>query len=574
MNRFQAWLWTRKWILLAIAPFLLVWGVIFSRYHTFPSPVVGGDEWAQFGIVMHIWQGNPPWTDSMILGEYAFRDWLMYVIVAVISRVTLVSPLQTAILFPLTFLVVGAAAMYGIGRRTLKHEGLAVLLAIAWMGFGPTLEFKSSAFAAMATVPVALYFLVSQDGSLRRRLYLGLAYGAASLSYLVAFFGLTAILLVFFALDARRSFVKAFGSWFPTALVAMPIVVAMWGPLIVVYGGRVVNAANLYGDAGHGWGFTRATYVWRDLFFVYPNEFPPAFSALFTLAMSLLAAGGVYAAWRQRESHGGKYALVLLGVGLVGTFHYLVTEPLWGTNLVFFRFPKIFLHLAQILLALQAIVFLAARKTNRIGQAGVSAAGAFVIAGALILVPTYVSPDDAAAASEDELSRTILAMAAFVVQETPKDAVILGLDHESFVINGLTGRHVVVERRTHANVFVDMNQRYADAIVMMYGANRANATQLLDRYHVTHAYKGFYFERNWEVVPMFTTPDHAQYWRDNGIEFVEEMRPYDPAPGESEFFPVIRAIPPSTTDAPIYHELHVVYAGKVGNETRMAIYAR
>lgn len=574
MNRFQVWLWTRKWILLAIAPFLLVWGIVFSRYHTFPSPVVGGDEWAQFGIVMHIWQGNPPWSDSMLAGEYAFRDWLLYVLVAFVSRVTFIPPLQTAILFPLVFLVVGAVAMYGIGLRTLRHEGLAVLMAVAWMGFGPSLEFKSSAFAAMATVPVAIYFLASQDGTLRRRIYLGLAYGAASLSYLVAFFGLTAILLVFFALDARKSFVQAFRSWLPSALVAMPIVLAMWGPLILVYKGRVVNAANLYGDAGHGWGFTRATYVWRDLFFAYPSELPPAFSALFTLAMSLLALGGVYAAWKQRESHGGKYALALLGVGLVGAFHYVVTEPLWNTNLVFFRFPKIFLHLAQILLAFQAIVFLARRKTQRIQTGSLTSAGVFLAVGALVLAPTYVSPDDAAAVTQTELSQLMFEMADFVVTQTPEDAVILALDHESFTINALTGKHVVVARRTHANVFVDMNERYADAIVMMYGSNRTKANELMDQYHVTHAYKGIYFERNWDIVPMFTTPPYAQYWRDNGIQFVEERRPYDPAPGESEFFDVIRAVPPTTTDAPVYDEMRIVFDGQIGGVTQMAIYER
>lgn len=561
----KAWLARRAWLLLATGPFVLFWFITYSRYQALPDSLLGGDMWQQFGIVMHIWSGNAPWTDSMFVGEWAFRDWLMYALVAGISRVTFLPPLTVAIYWPLVPLVIGGAALYGIGKSMFRHEGMGLTMAVLWMGFMPFMGFQSSNLAAMATVPVALYFLVTQDGSLKRRVFLGLAYGAASLSYLVAFFGLSLLLLLSFIERWVRAGARdAWRAHWPVAAVASPIILALWAPILLVYHARVRNASNLFGDNGHGLPLAEALGPLRATFLDT--------SSVFLVAMGLLAALGVYAAWRQRESHGGKWALLVLIVGLAGSYHYVLTEPLVHTNLVHFRYPKVFLRLASVLLAAQALHFLATSRLRAPASGTVvTLALGVALVGSGFLTVSALSPFDENATASDAKSDATFAAAAWLVKETPKDAVFLSLDHESFALNALTGKKIVIERRSHANPFVDMDQRFADAAVMMYGTDRAFANELMDRYHVTHAYKGFFWDRNLAQFPLFTNRGYEEYWRANGLNFTEDERPYDPI-GNVPYFPVITLVPPA--DPPFLKEFQVVHQEAVDGAPWMTIYAR
>lgn len=187
-----------RWLLLAMLPFAVYWIAEHARYVTMPDALFGGDMWAQLGITRHIADGHAPWTDAYFQGEWAFRDWLLYTVVAGVSKATGVDPMQVAIFAPVTFVLGGGIVTYALGRRLFAHDVIAVMMAVAWMGFSPFVEYKTSAFAAMLTVPLFVLALATQDGSMRRRVWLGLAWGLASLSYLVAFFGTSLMLLAVF----------------------------------------------------------------------------------------------------------------------------------------------------------------------------------------------------------------------------------------------------------------------------------------------------------------------------------------------------------------------------------------
>lgn len=589
MKRVAGFFAERKWLLLATLPFVAYWASVFSRYQTLPDALFGGDAWQQFGIVQHLHEGHAPWTDSMFAGEWAFRDWLMYVLVAGIARATFLDPLTVAIFWPLVPLVLGGFCLHAIGRRLFANEALAVGLAVAWMGLYAHVGFQSSTFAAMLTVPWFFLVLVSQDGSVKRRVLLGLAYGLASLSYLVAFFGLTLLLgLVVlhrvlgrpaprrdragWRVERERDTtfldrVRREARWFaPVALVALPVILVLWAPLLLVYHGDVKNPSHLYADAARGWGWERARGVFQDLFLDVSH--PVAF------ALGILSAIGVYASVRQWESHGGKWVLLVLAVGLVGTFHYLVTMPLVGNHLVYFRFPKIFLGLAAILLAFQAVVMLARDKyRDELQVPHVGAALVFVAVGAMVLTPAARSMYDEQAAVDDERTRAMLETAAWIRKETPEDAVFLSLDEESFALNGLTGRHVVTVRRTHANTFVDMDRRMADAAVMIYGQDREKARELMDQYHVTHAYVGWFWKENEKVSPLATAREYAEYWRANGVPFEEAVMPYDPV-GDVQVFPVIRVVADASAEPPFLQDFVLQRRAEVEGEPWMSVYAR
>lgn len=520
-------------VALAVLAFFAYWLVELSRYVVLPDPLHGGDGWQQLGIATHLYRGHPVWADAHFAGEFAFRDPLLFVIVAALAKVLAVEPLRVAIVLPAFWLAASGIVAYALGLRMMRSRALATFLAVLWMGAAPHVAFQSSSFAAALMVPLFLLALVSQDGSFARRVMLGLAWAAASLSYLVAFFGTSLMIAIHLVWRLHRPRVgrTAAGearAFVPVLLVAAPFILALWGPLLFVYHGHVLNPSHLYAADGDGWSLRQAIGTLASYFLIRTDA--PALSIV-----SLAAGVGIHVAWRQRDSHGGRWALLVLVVGLVGTFHYVITLPLVHTHLVYFRWPKLFLDLAQALLALQTVALLARLWKPR---------AALALGLAAIILASAVGTPDARADLRDEARAPdaqlmgIIEAGRFVRESVPRDAVFLALDQESFILNGVSGAHVVAVRRSHANTFVDMDQRIADLAIMIYGTDRAFAQELMDQYGVTHAYVGPAFMLNQQELPLLTSPRFAEYWREHGVPFNEGLAPYDPY-GASPRFPAI-----------------------------------
>ena len=555
MNALEA-ITKRKFLILALLPFIAFWFTEFAQYKHLPGPLYGGDLYQQMGIMMHIYTGNAPWEDSQFQGEWAFRDWMMHFLAAVMAwvlgAVAGVKPIIAFVYWPLIPMVLGGVAAFGIGRKMFDNDAIAALLAVAWMGIPSEMGATSSSFGTIFAVPLFFYALISLNDSLKSKVLLGVAYGFAGLSYLVAFFGNTLMLALLFAyrafgspkaalhnssvkvsgIDATgKSFWKQLKFFLPVALVSAPIVLALWGPVLYVYHGDVKNPSHFYGDNARGFNFTQAIGIIQDLFFSTSKGW---FWGVITIA----SLGGVFAAVRQWDSNGGKWTMLLFAVGMLGTYHYLITMPLFNNHLVYYRYPKLFLQLAQLLFFFHGVSYVHShprfdsyKKPLLAATLAVLAVGSYSIASSALQPGTFserAKELDAAKAAKLEAGEWILA-------NTPREAVFLTLAHQSFAVNGLTGRKIVVNRRTHANTFVDLDKRFADAAVMIYGENKEKSLELMDAYGVQYAY----VDHSWDSdLPTATDPEYAAYWAENGIEFAEGKLPHDPI-GNSLLFDVI-----------------------------------
>ena len=86
----------------------------------------------------------------------------------------------------------------------------------------------------------------------------------------------------------------------------------------------------------------------------------------------------------------------------------------------------------------------------------------------------------------DPQTKVWQAFGDWMQKNTDINSVVLGHDESCFAMNGVSGRKCVFVRRTHANYFVDIEQRYADGVVMLYGNNSALTRQLLAQYDVDY----------------------------------------------------------------------------------------
>lgn len=542
-----------------------------------PDALWGGDSYAQLGIVNSIFSGIPPWRDASFPGEWAFRDWLPFLLMAASAKALGTDPHTVARFWPAFVMVAGGAVVYALARRMWGADALPLASAACWMGVQTTLLPTSRYFAAMLMVPLALYAFLCADHRLWTRILAGVALGAASLSYIVAFFGLALMLALASlyrvlpwriedgprverrAVPWRARMWKEIRFAGPIWAAATPVVLLLWGPILLVYGGRTLNPSHLYGDAARGWTAAEAMTPIRELFFHTASPFH--------LALSLLALVGVWVslvAWRGR---GGRWALLTLLVGTLGTYHYVLTLPLVGDHLVYYRWPSLFLRLAQLLLAFQATAHLVERATApragplawpRIAVLGVVAllvSGGSIAGAHRDVNPAWRSASEEVLATAD--MRSTLAMANWTLANTSREDVFLGLPLDSFALHALTGRKLVVDRRPHANAFVDMDRRYAEAAIMLFGQNASDQRALLDAYSVDYVIVGPLFSKFLVEDPLLTSPNHAPLWERAGIPYVREQRPYDPI-GASALFDVI--VPTNVSFGPALLDLPVVWA--------------
>jgi len=110
-----------------------------------------------------------------------------------------------------------------------------------------------------------------------------------------------------------------------------------------------------------------------------------------------------------------------------------------------------------------------------------------------------------------------------------------------FFFNAMTGKNVMVDRITHASVFVDPDKRAADMAVVLYGVNRTKAKEIIEEYNLRYGFmergsvefkttclarwnETQYSQKKDKTISAYwcmqTSPKYDQYLADNGIETI------------------------------------------------------
>jgi len=114
---------------------------------------------------------------------------------------------------------------------------------------------------------------------------------------------------------------------------------------------------------------------------------------------------------------------------------------------------------------------------------------------------------------------------SWMLGSTTNNDVFLANDESAFALSAMSGRSVVMVRRTHANYYADVDRRYADGIVMLYGSNSTKTEELLKEYGVSYVYLDSFLMQ----YPMITSLKYEQYLKDNGVNYTIANVRLDPA---------------------------------------------
>ncbi|MBI4140694.1 hypothetical protein HY485_02540 [Candidatus Woesearchaeota archaeon] len=328
-----------------------------------------------------------------------------------------------------------------------------------------------------------------------------------------------------------KEFIKKYFTMF---FIAFIISLIFFGPLIVKYQMKTPNRTQEYSQFDvnkHGIEWVTGT-LWSQ--FVQTNSIP-------SFLLGMLGILGLLLCILNKDKTEQRYSIFLL-IGITFTAgHYLITKPLFNAWVV----PSHMmagLFIPFIILVGWGARFVSAilqKKTSHAEHITTAIIALFII---LPLINSQINNYNNDRWTQygrqmDASTGALYSMAEWILKNTNNEDIFLANDESAFAINALTGRQVVAVRRTHASPYADVDKRYADAIVMLYGNNPAVIQQLLKQYSVSYVM----FDQFLITSQMITSKEHKEYLEKNGVKFsIQNVR-----------------LDPAGTDTPIYESIVV-----------------
>jgi hypothetical protein len=541
-----SWLARLGWQgVVAIIAVLAYLGIAFSLYlrlKHLPGPYYGGDLYAHHGFALN-YIANGFWTDPYFIGHYAFYPWLGNYVFIALSLLPGVSLMQAEMFTGMVTIPLAAIAYYFLGWQLFKNKTWALAMMLLALARQPIPAGAPNNLPWMITIPLwfAFWLRAEETRQLRDKVLSGLFMGFTALSHVafflagMALFAFTAVVETLRQPNKREALVAAAKLYGPMVLAGFLVSLLFYGPIIVNYHAKTLNPLFEYnGPAiellGIGWA---AGTIFRSLF----NFSSWAFGALSILVVLGLAACVLN--WNKKTP---RYAVLWFIAGTLAPMHHLITKPLlgrwilpghlWAISLSLMIFAVVGLQLAQRVVA---------QKWPRMNAQRMVFVALLLIAFGLFWMRYEEHKNDRWVQFGERLdgqTQAWLTLGGWAENSTSPNAVFLAHDEVCFAVNGVSGRKCVFVRRTHANYFVDVEQRYADGMVMLYGNNSALTKKLLNDYQVDYVL----IDALMMQQPVLVDAKFEQYLAQNQVSFAKVRERKDPSDAQARVFDLL-AVP-------------------------------
>ena len=573
--------WEEYALILGIFLALIIYAAHIAQYKQIPSPIFGGDLYRDRGFVKNIVAGNPIWSDGFYANEIQYYPYLIFAVEAGFSKITGASVDGTFLYFPLLVILLAGIIWYLLGIRMFRSKKWAALTGLAFLGMTFFYFPKSAGVALFVTVPLFLYFWLKyeQEGSNKDGIYAGVMLGITALTWGGAFAGiaLTCALVVsyYFIRDTISSYkdhgikaiphtiLKFIKKYYLMIIIAFVISMIFFLPLILKYQLHEYNLVTKWGDAkidllGPSWIFTNLKYIFFDT------------TNITTFLTTIVALAGFIVIAVSKKTKETEFILAVFLSNIIILEHHLITRPLlnWWflpAKMVYFTYMEPLFFVLGIIALYSLIKNSTARKTILI-VAVVICTLAFVNKYDSTLADTW----DQAGRGDPSYTNALYNLGSFLENSMQKNETVLSNDESGFMLAIVSGRKVMLTRRTHASYYVDIDQRIADASVAMYGHDINKTIEILSKYNV----KYFYVDQQLFQYPMRVRPELKEYLQQNAINFSEVYDRYDIAvTPENANMQNLLIIPPQNITTEFTSLWTPVYTVSVGGQPVGEVYA-
>jgi len=530
VSKIKNWSW-QEWVLFsAIFILLIIYFIHINSLQQLPSPVFGGDYYRDRGFIKNIIEGNPIWSDGFYLNEIQYYPYFLFIIQAGISKLTTLNIDTIFLLFPLLTLIFSSIIWYLLGLTIFKNKNAGLLTSLTFIVTRFSISPKSSTFAALTLVPLFLYLWLKYEITKKKKYAIlsGISLGSISLfhggRFLAAFSIITIYIIITFIskiykkqnlLNTIKKYIKKYYLIFGIAIL---ISLIFFLPLLLKYQMHSVNNVTEWGDTklellGPSWAFN----ILGNMFFNISNPF--------TFLISIISLVGLLILIFSKKTFRLKWLLLIFISNLIAIQHHLITKPI--LNVSFLPEKLNYLHsLTPFFFVLGAIFIIKYAKKyikNKYIPILIIILLLIVPQGIISINNTKNSKWQQYGAQKNEYTNSLYNLADWMTNNIPKNETILSNDESGFMLAVLSGKKVMLTRRTHANYYIDIDQRIAEASVAMYGDDLNLSKQILQKYHVNY----LYIDEHLLKYPMRTRPEFSNYLTENGINFSLVYDRYD-----------------------------------------------
>jgi hypothetical protein len=403
-------------------------------------------------------------------------------------------------------------------------------------------------------MPFFLYLCVvfMEDKKVWNSIWLGIMYGVVGLTHNVAFiaasFFLAIMLVYIFITDLR----KDKGSWKRNLwLLAIPVVIGVpiallwWYSPIFVHMGKT---ANNFSD------WTNPLWQGKQQFEFFWGTIKGNFlsiSSIRAAAWSLFNLLGILGLFIVKDREKVRMVRLFVISSLVITMHYLVTQALFGFNLVpHYMDSLILLPTFAMLFALGAYVLFSFIHSNISGKLLkiIFEYAFYLILAVLVLLVSFktmsdVKSDTFFSAGKSEPPAYLLSLRDYFEDNSVSVYdTVLTTKELGFSLNAMTGRKLLTSRWGHTDPFFDLQDRELASAIILYGEDLEARKELLRKYGIKYLYWDYYWIRSeyyvneqgqvtgwFDPLMVFYSKEREDLLKANNVSYILQNTWPDPA---------------------------------------------
>lgn len=534
---------------------LLIYGLVsnyalISEFKQLPSPIYGGDYYHHLGMMYHLERGGSPFENSLQKGETPWIPPLYHYLVIAFAKLSGSGIMAANLYSSLPFMAASLVVVYALSKR-IFHNNLIALVPVAVYLFKFPV-FKYSYFTIALVIPLALYLLLDafEKGGNKRWVLAGVGTGLVAISHAMAamVFAIFAAVLLSYQLVFRHVSFRPFAvrtkelvdfaraEWprvLAFVLVAGLIAQFYWFQPIFRHRLSTANTISEY-DQKNIKDIGIVTYTLSNVRGVFFGFSFSSVQALFGTLQAVLFDLGIVALllMKKREPR-HTFLLLMLAGFLLSAYHFIVTLPLLGREF----FPALMQPYLMEMLRPLLIGFGLLFSANVVKSRHAWRALVILFIAALFLNGVYAfrefsSTDRWYSAGRQPVAPHMAELSDWVRGNTGVEDVFISTNEISFMLNSLTGNKVVNSRRAHSGMYTDVEQRWADSAVILYGNNTATRNGLIQKYGLKYLYwqadwipLDYTFDQSGQLVGWFDPllvrdiRNYSAYLEDNGVKF-------------------------------------------------------
>lgn len=543
---------------------------IISQFKQLPGPIYGGDLYYHLGMMNHFRRGGSIFKNSQFLDEVPWAPFIYQLSVVVFSKLTGLDLISANLYSSFIFMILSFFVIYILSQKIFGDKMLSLIPVLFFaLGFP---VFKYSFVGQYLIIPFFLFsfLLALEKQTIKHYFFAGLCYGLIGINHTTGFMVVTVFVFVVLfylyvirflvvclvagddgslrikacvhSIEAKKYLIESWKKILVFLVVGFLLAQLYWFQPIFVFHLQTPNTISEYDQAeiSRMDGYYTLNVI-KSFFFNF--DFSSSTNVYNSFVTLLMDVGIISLAADKKREFKHNYLLLIVVAHILATLHYLFTVPLFGREF-FSRLmgPYLYTTIRPLFFCfgfISAINLLHLQKHQK--KVTVACIILILLSVTQILQQRWAE-DKWFETGRSELPSYLGDVSDWVKANTNVNDVFISTNEISFMLNGLTGNKVMNSRRAHSGMFVDVDRRWADSAVILYGNNSRLRSDLIKKYKI----KYLYWQYNWIQLDYMTNEEgklvgwfdpflikdinnYEKYLKSNGVKYFKTKTWLDPA---------------------------------------------